>query len=335
MARVSSQKSSFQHLYDAPLQRRTSPIDDNITSHVCGFCATSLGVWSSSRLAHQATRQSFPAGTSSATQNHAQVGPSYCVVIIAETAIRIRRWCWRGILGWRHSPKMADHEMCVPVNIGFGKMVLIPAGFECCARQMCVRQRKHTATTCGISVAGTWFPSEESATDPGPWMDHRPTGLATWIRWKRRECCVLSDSWNSTYRILKESGGPSADVYALESQHQRYYEEPHKPMDRGDCQGSLHSSWSRIWPSDGTWDQSPFSIMGVQLSGSPSWHPVSGVLEVIWDLPEFVSTRHGLYHWWHVDNGSSGGRTTSSGSRTSSPSSIAYTICMQPLLWRS
>ena len=78
MACVSSQKSSFQHLYDAPLQRRISPIDDNITSHVCGFCATSLGVWSSSWLAHQATRQSFLAGTSGATQNHAQVGPLSC-----------------------------------------------------------------------------------------------------------------------------------------------------------------------------------------------------------------------------------------------------------------
>ena len=30
----------------------------------------------------------------------------------------------------------------------------------------CVLQRKHTATTCGFSVAGTWFPSEESITDP-------------------------------------------------------------------------------------------------------------------------------------------------------------------------
>ena len=28
----------------------------------------------------------------------------------------------------------------------------------------------------------------------------------------------------------------------LESQHQGYHEEPHKPMDLGDCQGSLHSS---------------------------------------------------------------------------------------------
>ena len=32
----------------------------------------------------------------------------------------------------------------------------------------------------------------------------------------------------------------------LESQHQGYHEEPHKPKDRGDCQGSLHSSWSRV-----------------------------------------------------------------------------------------
>ena len=36
--------------------------------------------------------------------------------------------------------------------------------------------------------------------------------------------------------------GRSADVCTLESQHQRYHEESHKPMDRGDCQGSLHSS---------------------------------------------------------------------------------------------
>ena len=30
-------------------------------------------------------------------------------------------------------------------------------------------------------------------------------------------------------------GGPAANVYSLEPQHQRYHEEPHKPMDRGDC----------------------------------------------------------------------------------------------------
>ena len=236
----------------------------------CGFCATSLGVWSSSRLAHQATHQSFPVGMSGATQNHAQVGPSSCVVIIAETAIRIRRWCWRGILGWRHSRKLADHKMCVPVSIGFGKTALIPARFECRARQMCVRQRKHTATTCSISVAGTWFPSEESATELGPWMDHRA-----------RDCPLESDGSGEnavscqTIETLHMGfwknrggggggggGGMSADVYTLESQHQRYYEEPHKPMDRGDCQGSLHSSWLRIWPSDGTMRSEPFRHHG-------------------------------------------------------------------------
>ena len=38
-------------------------------------------------------------------------------------------------------------------------------------------------------------------------------------------------------------GGPSMDVCSLELQHQGYHEKSHKPMDRGDCQGSLHSSW--------------------------------------------------------------------------------------------
>ena len=142
----------------------------------------------------------------------------------------------------------------------------------------CVLQRKHTATTCGFSVAGTWFPCEESITDPGPWMDHRA-----------QDCPLESDGSgeNAVSRQTVETlhtglgGGQSAYVYTQESQHQGYHEEPHKPMDRGDCQGSLHSSWSRVRPCDGSWGQSPFSIMGVQLSGGPTWHPVSSVLEVI------------------------------------------------------
>ena len=76
---------------------------------------------------------------------------------------------------------------CVPVSIGFGKTALVPACIECRARQMCVHQRKHTATTCGISNAGTWSPSEESATDPGPWMDHRA-----------RDCPLESDRSGET-----------------------------------------------------------------------------------------------------------------------------------------
>ena len=42
--------------------------------------------------------------------------------------------------------KMAEHEMCVPVSFGFGfgKTTLVSARLECRARQMCVRQRKHS-----------------------------------------------------------------------------------------------------------------------------------------------------------------------------------------------
>ena len=229
---------------------------------------------------------------------------------------------------------MADHENCAPASIGFGETALIPARIECRARQMCVRQRKHTTATCGISFAGTWFPSEKSTTDPGPGVDHRTRESPLEPNGSGENAVPCQTVETLLMGLIKKTGGSSGDVCALESQHQRYHEESHKPMDRGDCQGSLHSSWSRVWPTDGTWGQSPFSFMGIQRSGSPTWHPVSGVLEVIWGLPEFVSTWHGLYHWWHVYTGSSGGRTTSSGSRTSSPSLIAYTICMQPLLRR-
>ena len=61
----------------------------------------------------------------------------------------------------------------------------------------------------------------------------------------------------------KNPGGPAANVHSLEPQHQRYHEEPHKPMDRGDCQGSLHSSWSSVWPCDSSWGPSTVSFMGV------------------------------------------------------------------------
>ena len=87
-------------------------------------------------------------------------------------AVYISKWGRWGILGWRHSPKMADAQMCVPVSIGFGKTALIPARIEYSAWQVCVRERKHSMSTCGISTSGTWLPGEESATDAGPWMDH-------------------------------------------------------------------------------------------------------------------------------------------------------------------
>ena len=175
-------------------------------------------------------------------------------------------------------------------------------------------------------------PGEESASDAGPCVDHG-TGDCPLESDGTGENAMSRETVEALHTGLgKNPGGPSAHVHSLEPQHQRYHEEPHKPMDRGDCQGSLHSSWSSVWLCD-TWGPSTVSFMGVQMSGGFTWHPV--VLEVIWGLPEFVPARHGLYRWWHVDTGSSGGCTTRSGSRASSPTSIAYTICMQPLLRRS
>ena len=60
-----------------------------------------------------------------------------------------------------------------------------------------------------------------------------------------------------------------------------------------------------------------------------TWHSVSCVLEVVGSLPEFLFMRHGLYRWWDVNFGSSGGCTTSRESRTSSATSIAYMTSMQ------
>ena len=337
MARVSSQKSSFQHLYDAPVQRRTFTSDDYFTSHGCGFCVTSLGLWSSSRSAHQATHQSFQAGTSSATQNYAQVGSSSCTFIFIETAVRIRVRYSRGIFWWRHSLKMADHENVFLLALALARQRSYLHALSVAAG-MCVLERSHPATTCDISFAGTWFPCEESTTVIGSGVDLR-TGDSPSQPVRSREdamSCQTAEALHTALGKKKESGrgggGASTVACSLESQHQRYHEKSHQPMDRGDCQGSLHASWSRVWPSYGTWGQSTVRVMGVQLSGGITWHPVSGVLEVIWGLPEFVSTGHGLYRWWHVYSGSSGGRTASCGSKTSSPSSIAYTICMQPLL---
>ena len=77
------------------------------------------------------------------------------------------------------------------------------------------------------------------------------------------------------------------------------------------------------------------SIRDIMRSDISRWIvEVSSILEVVGGLPEFLSMRHGLYRWWDVNFGSSGGRTLSRGSRTP-PTSIAYTICMQPLLWRA
>ena len=157
--------------------------------------------------------------------------------------------------------------------MGFGKTALVPACIEYSVWQLGVRSRKHATTTCGISTFGTWLPGEESATDAGSWMDHgtwdcllNPTEQERMLCPVRQLKLYIRDA--ERIRGGGGGGGQSAYVHTLELQLQRYHEEPRKPMDRGDCQGNLHSSWSLVRPCDSAWGP---SFMGVQLSGGSTW----------------------------------------------------------------
>ena len=124
---------------------------------------------------------------------------------------------------------------CVPVSIGIGKTALVPARIEYSAWQMCVRERKHATTTCGISTSGTWLPGEESAADAGPWMDHSSWDCPHEYD-ETGENAMSHETVEALHTGLwKNPVGPSAHVHTLEPQHQRYHEESHKPMDHGDC----------------------------------------------------------------------------------------------------
>ena len=232
--------------------------------------------------------------------------------------------------------------MCVPASAGFSETTLLLARLECRTRQMRIRQRKYSVSNCGIVAAGSGVSGEESASNAGSSVDHR-TRIAHLnpMETERMSCPVwqLKLYLRDSERIWGGGGGGGGGgrqrMFTLGSWHQRYHEKSHQPMDRGDCQGSLHPVRPGAWTGDSAWGQSTISVMGLQLSDGLTWYLGSGVLEVIWGLPEFVSARYGLYRWWHVYTGSSGRRPTSCGSSTSSPTSLAYTICMQPLLRRS
>ena len=120
------------------LRESSQQVYESHWSRFVAFCRTK-----------KVTGQGFPAGTSGATQNHAQVGSSSGFIIINETAVYISKWGWWGILGWRHSPKMADAQMFVPVSIGFSKTALIPARL---APGRCVFARGSTQRQLVVSL---------------------------------------------------------------------------------------------------------------------------------------------------------------------------------------
>ena len=72
---------------------------------------------------------------------------------------------------WRHSIKMVNHENSGPVSIGFSETAFLHSRFECCSRQVCVFERKHPASTDGISVTGSRVSCQEPATITGSAMD--------------------------------------------------------------------------------------------------------------------------------------------------------------------
>ena len=209
MACVQSQKSSLQYQHDAPVQRRIASIDYHFTSHICGFCVTSLGLRYGSRSAHQASHQSFSTGTSSATKNHTQVGPSSLTFGIDESVVRLGgQWSGRN-LRWCHSNKMADYENSVPVSFGFGEMKFISSCFECHSRQVCVFERKHPASTDGISVTRSRVSCQKPATVAGSAMDLRAgycTSQPIWIGTDALPCQAIVRQ-SCIYGIRSESGG--------------------------------------------------------------------------------------------------------------------------------
>ena len=103
------------------------------------------------------------------------------------------QWSSR-IIWWRHSTKMADHENIAPVSIGFGETTFLPSCFECHSRQVCVFERKHPASTDGISVTRSRVSCHEPVTFAGSTMDLRAgygTSLPIWSRTDALPCQAI------------------------------------------------------------------------------------------------------------------------------------------------
>ena len=181
--------------------------------------------------------------------------------------------------------------MCVPVSIGFGKTVLVLARIEYSAWQMCVRERKRSTPTCGISTYGTWLPGEESASDAGMFIhwnrsirDIMRSHISRWIVETVKEAYTQADRQYDRVTAHEVRALSASWAY--------------------NCQVALPDILSAaFWRSSGVFQNSYLRDMACIADGMSILGPV------------VVAQR--------------------SGSRASSPTSIAYTICMQPLLRRS
>ena len=194
------------------------------------------------------------------------MGPSSGFIITA-TAVYISSWGTWEILRWRHSPKMADAECVFLLALASARRRSYLLALSI-ASDSWVFDRGNTQQQLVVSLLSEpgFLAKNQLPTEAPEWITL--PGIASWIRRNRRDCYVPLDSWSSTYGTLKECGRAgggggvqSAYVHTLELQLQRSC----KPMDRGDCQGSLHSSWSSVSQADRLFQQT-WKLQAILLS---------------------------------------------------------------------
>ena len=250
---------------------------------------------------------------------------------------------------------MADDENSVPVSIGFSATAIVSTCAKCRVWQVYIRKRKYPVSESGFLVTGSRIFGQEQAAVTGFGMDHSPRYHSSQPGWTREN--VLSGQTTQAiskgYRKNPGGGGGQRPFIhwnraikdIMRSHISKWIDETvKKAYTRADRDQEDRVTAHEVRALSG--------IMGLQLSGGSTWHSVSGVLDggrqessripicAIW--PELLM---GCLHGNHTEAlnlhaaqqesfcmVTCSGRSTCSGSRTSSPTSIAYTICMQPLL---
>ena len=185
----------------------------------------------------------------------------------------------------------------------------------------------------GVLVTGSRIPGQEPTSIPGSRMDHRPRYRTSQSRG------TTEDAMSSqTARALSTGYGKNPEklsmaLHPLESNHKGHHEshiskwivetvkEAYTQADR-DQEDSITGHDVRVlsasWAYNCQWHFLTFCQLCI------GGHQESSRIHIyaIWPA----------YCWWDINIGSCSGRTTSRGSRTSSPTSIAYTTCIKPLL---
>ena len=144
---------------------------------------------------------------------------------------------------------MADHENCVPASIGFGETALISARIECRGRQLCVLERSHPATTCGISFAGTWFLAKNQLPSQAPeWITVLGIAHLNLSEVERMLCPVRQLYIRDSERIRGGAVNGCLFIGIATSEISLEFTSAHRSWRLSRKPSGLHASWSRVWP---------------------------------------------------------------------------------------